>query len=188
MTPALVRLVATRRFPALERKRGAGFWQAWLWSLGCTLLALVALVVSMPLWLIPPLVLVLPPLIWGWLTYRVLSFDVLAEHASADERPALLREHRWPLLGMGVRRGYLGAAPSLLWALSALALVLRAGADAAVDLALHAGVRVLRALVRALLRWPRCSAAACASARRRPRRRGRDRRRRRRPPRRCAAP
>jgi hypothetical protein len=31
-----------------------------------------------PLWLVPPLVLVLPPLIWGWLAYRVLAFDVLA--------------------------------------------------------------------------------------------------------------
>ena len=50
-------------------------------SLGCTVLALLALVVTMPLWLIPPLVLVLPPLIWGWLTYRVMSFDALAEHA-----------------------------------------------------------------------------------------------------------
>ena len=41
---------------------------------------------SLPLWLIPPLVLVVPPLIWGWLTYRVFSFDVLSLHASRDER------------------------------------------------------------------------------------------------------
>ena len=72
----------------------------------------------------PPLVLVLPPLIWGWLTYRVFAYDVLATHASRDERRQLLDDQRWPLLGMGIACGALGAAPSLLWAVSALALVL----------------------------------------------------------------
>jgi len=123
MTPALVDLVSQRRFPTLERKRGASLWQSIPWSLGCTLLALVVLVASLPLWLIPPLVLVIPPLIWGWLTYRVLSFDVLAEHASRAERQEIMRRHRLPLLGMGVIAGYLGAAPSLIWAVSAMALI-----------------------------------------------------------------
>ncbi len=123
MTPAIVSLVATRRFPALERKHGAGIASSILWSLGCTLLALLALVVSVPLWFIPPLVLVVPPMIWGWLNYRVMSFDVLADHASADERRALMRSQRLPLLGIGVVSGFLGAAPSLLWAASALTLV-----------------------------------------------------------------
>ncbi|MDM0040464.1 EI24 domain-containing protein [Variovorax sp. J22G21] len=116
MAPALTRLVGERRFPALEQKKGASFIGSVARSLGLTLLALVALVVSMPLWLIPPLVLILPPLIWGWLTYRVMSFDALAEHASPEERAALLRAHRLPLLGIGVLCGYLGAAPSIVWA------------------------------------------------------------------------
>ena len=123
MTPAVVRLVALRRFPLLEQRHGAGFWQSAAWSLGCTLAALAALVASIPLWLIPPLVLVVPPVIWGWLSYRVFAFDVLALHASRDERRRLIAAHRWPLFGMGVVTGYLGAAPSLLWAVSALALV-----------------------------------------------------------------
>jgi hypothetical protein len=63
---------------------------------------------------------VLPPLIWGWLTYRVMAFDALAEHADREERRALLRQHRWPLLGIGVLTGYLGAAPSIVWASGAL--------------------------------------------------------------------
>jgi len=116
MAPALTRLVAQRRFPALEQKKGASFLLSVFRSLGMTLLALVALVVSMPLWLVPPLVLVLPPLIWGWLTYQVMSFDALAEHASAEERHTVLRAHRWPLLGIGILCGLLGAAPSVVWA------------------------------------------------------------------------
>ncbi len=116
MAPALTRLVAERRFPSLERKKGSSVVVSLLRSLGLTLLAVLALVVSMPLWLIPPLVLILPPLIWGWLTYRVMSYDAMSEHASAEERSAILRIHRLPLLGIGVLCGYLGAAPSLVWA------------------------------------------------------------------------
>jgi hypothetical protein len=123
MTPAVVTLVAQRRFANLERRRGASFLTSVTWSLGCTLVALLALVVSIPFWFVPPLILVLPPLIWGWLTYRVMSFDALAEHAAADERKTLMREHRWPLVAMGVITGYLGAAPSLLWAASAAFLI-----------------------------------------------------------------
>ncbi len=123
MTPAIVDLVASRRFSGLERKRGAGLIGSLFTALGCTLLALLALLISLPLWFIPPLVLVLPPLIWGWLNYRVMSYDVLSAHASADERRTLMRAHRLPLLGIGVFSGLLGAAPSLLWAASALTLV-----------------------------------------------------------------
>lgn len=116
MTPALVSLVAQRRFASLERKRGGTLLLGLGWMLGSTLLALLGLVLSMPLWLIPPLVLLLPPLIWGWLTFRVMVFDALAEHANSQERRAILTRHRWSLLVMGVVSGYLGAAPGLVWA------------------------------------------------------------------------
>jgi MFS family permease len=116
LTPALTRLVAERRFPELQRRHGASLASSVAWSAGSLLMAALALLVSLPLWLIPPLVLVLPPLIWGWLTYRVMSFDALADFASADERRSILRGHRWPLLTIGIVSGYLGAAPSLVWA------------------------------------------------------------------------
>ncbi|MCK9215269.1 EI24 domain-containing protein [Rhodoferax sp.] len=120
MTPALTSLVAKNRFPSLERKRGGSLLASLWWSLVSTLLALVALVVSVPLWLIPPLILILPPLIWGWLTYRVMAFDALAEHANTEERREIFRRHRISLLGIGLFCGYLGAAPSLIWASGAL--------------------------------------------------------------------
>ena len=84
---------------------------------------------------------------------------------SAEERAALLRAHRLPLLGIGVavrlpgRRAEhrLGLGPAVRRRL------LRAGA--ARDLDLHAGVRVLGALVRALL--PRRAGRGCARSVRR---------------------
>lgn len=124
MTPAMVDLVGQRRFAQMELKRGGSMLASVFWSLGSTLLAVLALLVSMPLWLVPPLVLILPPLIWGWLTYRVFAFDALALHASAPERKAILKAHRGSLLAMGVLSGYLGAAPSLLWASGAMFIAL----------------------------------------------------------------
>ena len=120
MTPAMVEWVAARRFPHLERKRGASFLMSVGWSFWSTAMALVAMLASMPLWLVPPLIMVLPPLIWGWLSYRVFAFDALADHASAQERQALFARHRGPFLALGVLSGFLGALPGLVWASGAL--------------------------------------------------------------------
>ena len=120
MTPAMVALVAERRFPKLERKEGGSMLASVFWSLSSTLVAAIALVLSMPLWLVPPLILILPPLIWGWLTYRVMSYDALSNHATAEERRQIFKEHRASLLSIGVISGYLGAAPSVIWASGAM--------------------------------------------------------------------
>lgn len=122
MGSTVVNLVARRRFETLERQHGGRWWQALWWSLGSTVLALAILVVSLPLWVIPPLALLVPPLVWGWLTYRVMVYDALADHATHEERLVVMRRHRTPLLVIGIVSGYLGAAPSLIWAMGALAL------------------------------------------------------------------
>lgn len=124
MTPAIVRQVAARRFPGLQARRGARWAQRLGRALLATAAALVVLALTVPLWLLPPLVLLLPPLVWGWLTREVLGFDVLAWHADPEERRALLHRHRLPLLAMGLACGCLAAAPSLIWTLGAVALVL----------------------------------------------------------------
>lgn len=124
MAPALVRLVAARRFPQLERRSAApGWWGSLAWTLPCALAALLALVLSIPLWFVPPLVLVLPPLVWGWLAYRILAFDALALHADAAERRQVLHSHRWSLRLSGLLCGYAAALPSAVWAVSAVGLI-----------------------------------------------------------------
>ncbi len=120
MTPALVNMVADRRFVQLERKRGGSMLHGVAWSLLSVVLALGALVLTLPLWWLPPMAMVMPALIWGWLTYRVMTYDVLADHASRAERLELMRRYRFQLLVMGVITGLMGAAPSLVWASGAL--------------------------------------------------------------------
>jgi hypothetical protein len=124
MTPSVVSLVAQRRFAGLERRRGGSFWRGMVLGMGASMLAVLALLMSLPLWLIPPLIMVLPPLIWGWLIDRVMVYDVLAEHASREEREEIIRRHRFWLLAIGVLTGYLGAAPGMVWAIGAMAIVL----------------------------------------------------------------
>lgn len=124
MMPSLVSLVRARRFATLKTLDTESLWLGALRSLGWTLLACVALLLSLPLWFIPPLGLVLPPLIWGWLSYRVMTGDVLSNLATPDERRAVFAQHRGPLLMIGIATGYLGAAPGLLWAMGAASLFL----------------------------------------------------------------
>jgi hypothetical protein len=110
------------------------------------------------LWLVPPLVLILPPLIWGWLTYRVMAYRRAGpEHASApEERIEIFRkDNRGCLLGHGRAERLPGRRPQPGLGLGG-DVCGRPGAAAGADrgLDLHAGVRVL----------PRCGSRISALA------------------------
>lgn len=124
ITPSAVKLVRGRRFPDLASRHQTSLWRSVSLSLASTFVALGALVLTLPLWLIPLFALVVPPLIWGWLTYRVMAHDTLADFATPQEQDTLIQRHRTTLLLMGVVCGYLGAAPAAVWALGVLAIVL----------------------------------------------------------------
>lgn len=113
--PAILRHVGARHFPDLEKKRGGSL----LGSIGAAcryfLVFVLAWLLILPLYALAPLALAAQALLWGWLTSRVMAYDALAEHASAAERQALLRRHRWPLLAIGTLSGLAGAVPGLLW-------------------------------------------------------------------------
>jgi hypothetical protein len=49
-----------------------------------------------------------------------MAYDALALHATPAERREIFMTHRWSLLGIGILSGYLGAAPSVLWASGAM--------------------------------------------------------------------
>jgi hypothetical protein len=54
----------------------------------------VGWLLTMPLWLIPPLALVLPVLWWAFAFSGMLKVDAVIEHASAQERRILWRRHK----------------------------------------------------------------------------------------------
>ncbi|MGI4847981.1 MAG: EI24 domain-containing protein [Janthinobacterium lividum] len=122
--PAITRHVGQRAYPLLEQRHGGSILgSVWL-SAKSFLIFVVLWLVTLPLNAIPPLTFVIQPLLWGWLTSRVMSYDVLADHASANERRELLHALRWPLLVMGTIAGAMGAAPTLLWLGGALTVLL----------------------------------------------------------------
>ena len=121
--PVIVRHVGSRNYPDLERRRGGHIWGTLWISLSSFFVFLFLWLVTLPLSLIPPLSFLIHPALWGWLTYRVMAYDALAEHADADEWRRLVRAHRWPLLIIGAITGAMGTAPTLLWLGGALSVI-----------------------------------------------------------------
>lgn len=123
--PAVVdSVVKQKAYEGLIRIKGGSFVGSFFYTLWSALICLALVMLTLPVWWIPPLFAILPPLLWGWLTMRLMAYDVLLDHATPDERNQLLEEHRWTLLGMGVVAGMIGAVPTFFWATSVLALVL----------------------------------------------------------------
>ncbi len=123
--PAIVRSLSRQHaFQNIETKHGGSLFGGFFYTIWSALICLVLVILTLPIWWVPPLVAVLPPLLWGWLTMRLMSYDVLAMHASVEERDILIHKYRWALLTMGIISGMLGAVPTFFWATSALALVL----------------------------------------------------------------
>lgn len=113
--PAIVRHVGTRQFPSLERRQGGSFAGSVAINLGAVLAFAVLWLLTLPLYVFPPLALAAQVALWGWLTARVMSYDALADHASAEERAEIVRRHRWPLLAIGMASGAAGAVPGIVW-------------------------------------------------------------------------
>ena len=121
--PVIVRHVGDRHFAQLEKRKGGSLLGS-LWMSSVSFLVFAILwILSLPLSAIPPLGFIIQPALWGWLTYRVLAYDALAEHADAQELKEIYRLHRWPLLTIGAITGAMGAAPTLLWLGGALSVI-----------------------------------------------------------------
>ncbi|RJF95015.1 EI24 domain-containing protein [Noviherbaspirillum saxi] len=121
--PIIARHVGSRHYPQLEqRKGGTVIGSLWLATYSFFIFATLW-IVTLPLSMLPPLTFVVQPLLWGWLTYRVMAYDALADHADAAESKSILKQHRWPLLAIGAITGAMGAAPTLLWLGGALSVI-----------------------------------------------------------------
>jgi hypothetical protein len=107
----MVNYVAERSFPQLERRHGgtvAGSIGNGLASLGGML---GLFVLSVPLWLIPPLWPLIPLAVLTWGNQRLLRYDALAEHADRGEMARVFRSRRAGLYALGFLLALLAFVP-----------------------------------------------------------------------------
>jgi Etoposide-induced protein 2.4 (EI24) len=122
--PVLVNHVSSRGYTDLELKRG-GTWAGSLAnSLFVTVIWLLGWIVTLPLWFIPIVGGIIPLLLVGWASSRMFGYDALAEHASAEERQAILKGNRGALFTLGALLALFGTAPTLLWLSGAFVVIL----------------------------------------------------------------
>jgi hypothetical protein len=109
----MVEHVAARSYPSLERRHGAGAARSG-WNALVTFLGIIALfLVSLPLWILPPLWPLIPLVILAWGNQRLLRFDALAEHADRDEMARIFRERRVSLYVLGLLMALAAYVPLL---------------------------------------------------------------------------
>ncbi len=112
---AMVAHVASRYYPALARRPTGGtagsIWNGIVALSGMVLLFLVTL----PLLLIPPLWAIVPVAVMGWVNQKILRYDALVEHASADEMRAVFARRRGSLYVLGVLLALAAYIPVVGW-------------------------------------------------------------------------
>lgn len=91
--PIVLRHLENRQYKGIKRQgknaTAIGAWNAvWVGFLFC-----LGWVVTMPLWLFPPLALLLPLFWWAFAVNKMLKVDAIIEHASPVERKLLWRRH-----------------------------------------------------------------------------------------------
>lgn len=100
--PIVLRHIGGRDYPDVVRQgqhaTAVGAWNA-LWV---GVIFVLGWVLTMPLWLIPPLAILLPLFWWAYAFNRMLRVDAMVEHATGPERRLLWRRHngKYWLIGL----------------------------------------------------------------------------------------
>lgn len=110
--PALIRLVAERDYPQLQRKNGGGFAGSMLNAFIALGVFIVIWVLTLPTWLIGVGV-VVPFVAAAYLNQRLFRYDALSEHASKAEMQTVFTTNRASLWGLGLLTGLLQFIPLL---------------------------------------------------------------------------
>jgi len=109
--PAMVDHVAQRHYAQLERRQGGNLAGS-VWNGVVALAGLIGLsLASIPFWLLPPLWPLIPVVIMSWVNQRVLRYDALAEHATAEEMRRIFAARRGTLYALGGSLALLAYVP-----------------------------------------------------------------------------
>ncbi len=110
--PMLIRLVAERDYPQLERKNGGSIGGNLLNALLAISIFIVIWALTIPLWLVG-IGIIIPFIAAAYLNQRLFRYDALAEHASHEEMKALFSANQSSLWGLGLLTGLVQFVPIL---------------------------------------------------------------------------
>lgn len=111
--PLVMRFLVARDYPGVARRGTGSPLPGLLNVLVAIPLFAVGYLLTLPLWLIPPLALVVPWFWWSWLTARVMRMDSLVEYADPAERRAIEARYRKEYLLLAMLVSALNLVPPL---------------------------------------------------------------------------
>jgi CysZ protein len=100
--PILLRHIGARDYADIEIRRGGTLWGSVKNALIAVAVFTPLWLITLPLWLIPPLAIVVPLILSAYLNQRLFRYDALADHASAEEYKAMVKNHRGSLWLLGL--------------------------------------------------------------------------------------
>lgn len=109
--PVLLKHVAVRDYPDLEKRRGGTVAGSFANAFGAIAGFLFLWLLILPFWLLAPLAAMLSLLLSAHLNQRLFRYDALSEHASAAEMKEIFGRARGRLLLLGLATGLLYFIP-----------------------------------------------------------------------------
>ncbi|MCB1909760.1 MAG: EI24 domain-containing protein [Rhodocyclaceae bacterium] len=111
--PMMLEKVAATDYAAIERRAGGTQVGSVTNALSAGALFVVAMLLSLPLWLVPGLGIVIPLLLTAWLNRQAFRYDALMMHADRDEMKLIPEKNASGLMMLGVGCAALGYVPIL---------------------------------------------------------------------------
>jgi hypothetical protein len=111
LLPFVLKIIEQKDFLGIEKKKG-GTLSYGLWNtLKVSLIYLLLLLVSLPLWFFPGGAVALPILLSSYLNKNVFVYDVLQDFASEEERKRIEKENWGLLYVLGIILGFFNYIP-----------------------------------------------------------------------------
>jgi CysZ protein len=111
LLPFILKILEQKDFKGIEKKRGGNFAYS-LWNtLKVSVIYILGLMVTLPLWFFPGFAVVMPILLSSYLNKNLFVYDVLEEYASREERKQIETENRGNLYLLGMILGFLNYIP-----------------------------------------------------------------------------
>jgi hypothetical protein len=111
--PVVIRHLAAEQYADVQRLGSLSVTESAVNAFKALLIFFVGYIATIPLWFIPPLILVVPWLWWGWLNSRLMRFDSLLEHATSQERAQIIRASKTDFRLLGLSAAGLNYVPPL---------------------------------------------------------------------------